>query len=312
MKKKNDPIAILSADYHLSHNPPIWRSNESDWYDAMARPLHEINELQEKYKCPVLCAGDIFDKWNSPAELINFALKNLPDEIYAVPGQHDIPNHNIQEIARSAFASLTLTERINWTTHVGIKNLYVNSFPYGRVINPVQNYRKADLNVALVHDYVWMRGHSYPNAPKEKQIPRVIKKNNKNMIDRKYYGYDMVVYGDNHAGFTTTIGKTTIWNCGALMRRDKDQIDYKPRVGLLYSDGHVEPYYLDVSKDKHLTADEMKDAKEFEEIDMEKFAVELRKLGTSSLDFAEAMKRFWCTNNTRKAVQDIVSKAMEK
>ena len=26
---------------------------------------------------PVICAGDIFDRWNAPAELINFALAYL-------------------------------------------------------------------------------------------------------------------------------------------------------------------------------------------------------------------------------------------
>ena len=78
MSKETRVIAILCADVHLSLNPPVWRSNEPDWFAAMKRPLDEIKELQKKnHDCPVFCAGDIFHKWDSPAELINWAIDNL-------------------------------------------------------------------------------------------------------------------------------------------------------------------------------------------------------------------------------------------
>jgi len=302
-------IAILTSDYHLSHKPPIWRSNEPDWYEAMLRPLGEIQELSEEYDCPVLCAGDIFDKWNSPAELINFAMKHLPRQLYAIPGQHDLPNHNLQELYRSSFASLTLSGSIDFAKMFGINNMIVQCFYFGQKIGITESSSKGTLDVALVHDYVWMGKHKYPNAPEEKEIPNGRKKPNKYMINGKYYGYDVIVYGDNHKSFLTHIGKTTIFNCGTLMRRKSDEVDYKPQVGLLYSDGSVEPHYLDISKDKHLTADEVKEAK-LEEVDMEIFAEELRKLGSSALDFADAIQQFWTKNKTPKKVKDIILKAM--
>ena len=63
--KKEKVIAILTADIHLSHKPPVWRSNEPDWYAAMRRPLYELQDLQQKYECPILAAGDMCNKWNS-------------------------------------------------------------------------------------------------------------------------------------------------------------------------------------------------------------------------------------------------------
>ena len=105
---------------------------------------------------------------------------------------------------------------------------------------------------------------------------------------------------------------TTIFNCGTLMRRKSDEVDYKPQVGLLYSDGTVKPHYLDISKDIHLTADEAKEAEALDEIDMEVFAAELRKLGSSALDFADAMKHFWSKEKTKQKVKDLITKAMEK
>ena len=314
MTMKPEVIAILCADIHLSHKPPIWRSNEPDWYAAMARPLVEIQELSEEYDCPVLCAGDIFDKWNSPAELINFALEHFPKKISAIPGQHDLPEHNLDNIYRSAYETLVRAKKIEnlipliLQPHLGIS---LKSFPFGIDIRPLKKEERSKLNIALVHDYVWYGKAKYPNAPEEKEIPKGIKKPNKHMVNGKYYGYDVIVYGDNHKSFLTHIGKTTIFNCGTLMRRKSDEEDYKPQVGLLFSDSSVERYYLDISKDVHLTVDDtVKEAEALDEIDMEVFAKELRKLGSSALDFANAIKQFWTREKTKQKVQDIILKAM--
>ena len=318
-------IAILCADIHLSHKPPIWRSNEPDWYAAMQRPLNEIEDLSAEHNCPVLCAGDIFDKWNSPAELINWAMLHLPPRMYVIPGQHDLPEHNIDNIYRSAYETLVRANKIKNIEYeqgefecgfgmfeqVVDPDMFLWGFPFGTLFF-ANEYKSKNLKIAIVHDYVWIGKHKYPNAPEEKEIPKVIKKNNKHIINGKYYGYDVIVYGDNHDGFLTYIGDTTIFNCGTLMRRKSDEVDYEPMVGLLYSDGTVEPHYLDISKDIHLTADEVKEAEALEEIDMEVFADELRKLGSSALDFVDTMKRFWGENKTRQKVQDITLKAMEK
>jgi len=320
---KNKVIAILCADIHLSHKPPIWRSNEPNWYAAMQRPLDEIQELQSKYECLVLCAGDIFDLWygalgKTSAELINWTLEHLPF-MYSIVGQHDMPEHNIEDIKRSAYKTLVIADVIKnmnalvdaqiWIGGNPDENYIMSGFPYECKIVKVPKESSKDLfEIAIVHDYIWKGFYCYPNAPKEKHIP---KRNNKHMINDKYYGYDVIVYGDNHKGFTHKIGKTTIFNCGTLMRRKSDEVDYKPQVGLLYSDGSVEPHYLDISKDKHLTADEVKEAK-LEEVDMEIFAEELRKLGSSALDFSESMKQFWTKNKTPKKVKDLILEAMEK
>src|SRR3990172_3116798 len=111
MKKKAlsqqaQPIAILTADWHLSHKPPIFRSTEPDWYAAMQRPLDEIISLSVIHHCPVLCAGDIFHKWNSPPELINFVMSQADCTKLTIAGQHDLPNHNFREIERSAYWTL--------------------------------------------------------------------------------------------------------------------------------------------------------------------------------------------------------------
>jgi DNA repair exonuclease SbcCD nuclease subunit len=312
---KRKVVAICTSDWHLSHKPPVWRSNEPDWYAAMQRPLDEINNLVKKYKCKVFCAGDIFDKWNSPPELINWTMQHIPPDVYSIPGQHDIPNHNIREMKKSAYRTLCMGREIICNLHpetydtfpfmIDDANVEIWAWPFGKQLKsiPVDN----TFAIALVHDYAWIPGFSYPNAPKEKHLFM----KSQHLINGKYYGYDVIVYGDNHKSFQTQIGKTTIFNCGTLMRRKSDEENYKPQVGLLYSDGSVEPHYLDISRDKHLAAEEAKPREQMEELDMDELADELRKLGSSALDFSDAVKQYCVSKGVKEPVQDIILKAME-
>jgi hypothetical protein len=64
MKKKI--VAIVCSDIHLKHKPPLCRWGEDDWYEAMQRPLLQLQHLADKYDAPILYAGDIFDRWNPP------------------------------------------------------------------------------------------------------------------------------------------------------------------------------------------------------------------------------------------------------
>ena len=89
MKPKS--IALLCSDIHLSLNSPICRGLDRErWFETMAHYLKKLKDIAKDHAVPIVCAGDVFDKWNSPPELINFALKHLP-EMYAI-----LPNHNLQ------------------------------------------------------------------------------------------------------------------------------------------------------------------------------------------------------------------------
>ena len=308
-------LAIFCADIHLSLKPPVWRSAEPDWFAAQARPLLEIQELQNEYKCPVICAGDIFDRyrktadgWNAPPELINFAINYLPD-MHAIPGQHDLPNHQYDDIERSAYWTLVKAGKINNMAPASVRTLsdqmVVYSLPYLYKIEPCLE-EKNYVRVAVVHDYIWIPGHSYPDAPDEKRL----KKLSQNKVGGKFYGYDVVVYGDNHKGFSTYAGKTQIFNCGTLMRRKSDEIDYRPQVGLLLESGEVVSHYLDTSEDKYITAAEVVVK---ETLEMGELVTDLQKLGKSALDFVDAMKQYMHKHGkmTSEAKQVIIE-AMEK
>jgi len=300
--RQEDVIGIFCADIHLTIQAPVWRSAEPDWMAAQDRPLKELADLQYKFKCPVLCAGDIFDTAKSLPEVINFAADNIPDNMYVIPGQHDLPEHQMEQIHKSAFQSLVNTGAvisIDYRVNI-IPDCIVVPFPFGE--NLTEAPESAKFKIAIVHEYKWIEGHSFPGAPASSKIRNSI-------LGDKYYGYDLIVYGDNHKGFQTKIGNTIIFNCGTLMRRKSDEINYKPQVGLLTKDFEMIPYYLDTSKDKHL---EVKTEEPEKNLDMSQIIKELRKLGKSKLDFADAVEMYIKAGKANERVIKILLKAMKE
>lgn len=295
-----DVIAILCSDIHLCHKSPVARSSEPDWYIAMGRQLTQLGDLQRIVKAPVICAGDIFDRWNSPPELINFAMKYMPNEMYAIPGQHDLPNHNYDDIQKSAYWTLVESGKINHL-YPGeaielADELFVYAFPWGYPVESLGN-EKEGIHLAVIHSYIWAKNKGYPGAPDEMRVSKWIP---------KLQGYDSAVFGDNHKGFMSG----QIMNCGTFMRRKMDEYNYHPMVGLLRADGAIQRFYLDCSEDVFIDVD--KTLAVLDKImEAEGFVDELEKLGTYFVDFRQVLKDYCLTNSTPKRIRAILEAVLE-
>lgn len=303
----SDVRAIFVADLHLQAKPPVCRSAEPDWFEAMARPLKELQGLVDEYKVPVLYAGDIFDRWDARPEVVNFALTHLPPG-YAVPGQHDLPNHSYDEIKRSAYWTLVEAERlinIPIDDHIVIASagLVVYGFPWGYPPRPLSEEQAACklLSIALIHRFIYTKTTGYPGAPPEARVPA---------YKAALAGYDAAVFGDNHKGFIQP-GNPTICNCGGFMRRKVDERDYRPGVGLLHTDGTVTRHYFDTSEDAFAEISEAEEAVA-KVLDMSAFVDGLRGLESDdALDFIAAMERFIRENDVPQRVAEIMIQASE-
>jgi hypothetical protein len=248
---KKDPVLIFVSDIHLSHNPPRARKGEkkTGWYNAMARPLRELNSLQRKLNVPILCAGDLFDVWDSPAELITFALRELPASMFCIPGQHDLPNWNLADIKQSAYWTLVaagkienLPENIDGLPTV-INGCEVWAYPWNGQSYPGGQlpYDNDSIKIAILHSYCWKEGYCHQGVtPENEHYTRYL----------DWSGcFDILVFGDNHEGFIQKEKYTTVVNCGGFYRRRTDQIKYRPFATILYKDKTVVPYYLDCQAD---------------------------------------------------------------
>lgn len=221
--KELEVAAIFCSDLHLSLHPPIYRSKEPDWLAAMSRPLRELRRLQDKHQCPVICCGDIFDKWKAEPELINFALKHLPKQFYTIAGQHDLPNHCVDEIHKSALSTLHIagvvhifnTERMSPFA----PDFELQAAHYGEGLPKVSKHKQYPLRIGIIHQYNWIHRCKHPGAKEQYKITAHRK---------EFKKYDYVFCGDNHIPFNLRFRAKTkhdmvFVNCGAMMIRKSDR-----------------------------------------------------------------------------------------
>lgn len=312
-------MAVLCSDVHLSHSAPLCRTGERDWYQAQERVLGEVIGLANHYRCPLVVAGDIFDRWNSPPELVNFAIdifRQAIAPVYAIPGQHDLPNHVYGYMHKSAYGTLVKSGAIkdlrgqhgptNYKVHGITVSLY--GFPWGFPVQPPSQPSEG-MRLAVVHQYIWKKGKGYPGAPEESRYTRMI---------RNLQGYTAAVFGDNHKGFLVGVptenGIIHVLNNGGLMRRKSDEMDYTPQVGLLTAEGTIHVRGLDVSEDvidvREKTVEKTVEMDRFDE-----YVKDLKDLDSGSIDFREHVYRMMdyrrVNNKVRKHVLDSMGEGTE-
>lgn len=298
--RKPNVIAILVSDIHLSSKPPVCRQEVAPWFDVMADYLRQLRTLADKYNVPILCAGDVFDKWNSSAELINFALEHLP-QMYAVPGQHDLPAHNSSEVHKSAYHTMVLANKIQ-TLEPGrprriSKALTVTGFPWEFALRP-NEHNGEGVHVALVHKFVWTKGKGFHGAPAADLATATA---------CKLKGFDVAVFGDNHKPFRLTTRYCLVWNNGGFMRRSSDDVSREPHVGVLLENGAVRRKILDTSVDVIVPVSKPNDQEQF---DMTSFVQELKQAGSTEIDYRQAVFKTLRQNKIHPNVQQIVKECL--
>jgi hypothetical protein len=295
-------IALAVADLHLGDSVPVARSAEGDWEQVQIRSLKQLCKYQLRYDCPVLIAGDLFDKPSVQPWCVNMALRHLPQKCYAIPGNHDLKNHNYADIRLTSFwtlvegGRLTLVEPGRPKEIEGAYPIRLHGFPCGVPVKPLSQPHDMFVEVALVHDYIWSgETTGYQGAPDDKFV---------GVFGKVTVGYDVVLVGDNHMSFLVA----DILNCGCFQRRKADEKNLTPCVGLLYSDGSIKRKKLDTSEDRWI--DNVADAETLVGTNCSDFIRELDALGDAALDYAAAVKRR-LANGVSKEVKEVVLRCLE-
>ena len=308
-------IAIVSGDWHLSESPPVVRSVEPDWLAVQAGYLKQLKTLQQDLRgVPILVAGDLFDRWNSLAHLINHALSWLKGmKVYAIPGNHDLPNHNHDQLRRSAYwtlveAGVIIDMQPSLSYNAGLFTCW--PFPHGFKVTPPNRGSDVAIHVALIHDYIWTKDTGHAEAPEDKRLGAWL---------RRLQGYDVAVFGDNHKSILKVSREKlapyhpiTVFNCGSLMRRTTDERDYKPCVGLLHADGTIKRHHLDTSKDRFIDLDDSvtKQLEKGLEIDLAGLTEELSRLHMEKLDFAKLVLRLCEKHKVPAEVRTVILRCL--
>jgi hypothetical protein len=319
--KNKHLVAVACADLHFYHKAPLARSCEEDWLEVQWGYLRQLQEVARKgdsypsesglpvsLGVPVLIAGDLFDRAVVAPEVVNLLLQELPPRTYAIAGNHDLPNHRYEALGKCSYGTLVAAGKVidvkpgESITIEGPTPIRLHGFPCGVDVKPLDKPHDLYLEIALVHAYIWTKNTGYPGAPEEKRA---------RCYTPDLAGYDIAIFGDNHIPFEyqPKEGAALVYNCGGFLRRKSDEKFHQPSVGLIYSDGNMERYYLDCSHDKFLEGEEV--LRILDGVGANGFIESLLELGDAALDFREAVKHLLAREKVDSRVKGIILKALE-
>lgn len=279
--------ALLTADWHLRDTVPTCRTD--DFWIAQWKKVAFVRELAERYDCPVLHAGDLLDHWRSSPLLLSTAINQMPPKFWTVMGNHDLPQHNLEQSVKSGIRTLEAAEAINILPgcHMGQ--------------TPTRDHMLwiANRPVLVWHEGVWKGEKPWPNCTALQAIE----------VLEQFPDFDLIVTGDFHTPCIEKLEGRLLVNPGSLMRQTADQIDFKPRVYAWNAEENkATPIYLPIDPDA-VSRDHLNKVKD-RDTRIEAFVARLQGQWTVDLNFEDNIKRFMTENELDARTQEIILKAI--
>lgn len=307
-------VFLACADLHLRDDTPVCRMD--DYRLAQVEKFGFLCRWADKLKVPIVIAGDVFNHWKPSHELVAMVIalsKNL--KVIAVPGQHDLPQHNLDLLHKSGLGVLreagweVLTDGEVFTIGVAVKErismkseerkmvgrFMVRGYAFGE--EPPKNM---EADVLLWHKMTYVGKAPFPgcNAPccsaLAKQFPKV----------------KLIITGDNHQSFVYQHPNgPTILNPGSMTRMDTTQVNFRPRFYAVDDRLEYNPIYFSIKQgvisNTHLEKEKERNEK------LEAFVNRISDDMEVGLSFSENMTRFFDTDRTAKPVREMILSAME-
>jgi DNA repair exonuclease SbcCD nuclease subunit len=286
MPSKN-PIAVLCADLHLREDQPLARTD--DYQDTQWNKFRFLLEAARENNIPILCAGDIFNKARVSKEFEKKIVRIIEQHgvtFFAIPGNHDLPYHNLKNLDDSSLGILELSEN-------------VKLFPVELDTIYIENY--FNFKIGMIHSLIH---RDNPIVVEGKTISSKAK-----TFLKKNPDLDVILSGDNHEHFVEEFEGRLLINPGSMMRMKASQIAHKPCFLLLYSDLSYETIYYPIKKG--VLNREHIDVKEKQEERMNKFIQKITGKENISVSFEDNLYNYIKANKIRKPVEALIQEAIE-
>ncbi|MHC4574388.1 MAG: metallophosphoesterase [Planctomycetota bacterium] len=292
---------IFTSDWHVRYDQPINRKD--NFLELQKEALIEIASIAKKNKATIIVGGDIFHRAKpiNPQylEILLYEIFKYC-EIYFLPGQHDLIDHNIENFDNGSIGILNRFS--NWKFHqeaVFNDKVIIWNFGWNQEIE--ETGCLDDLKIAVFHKFISIL--PLPPWMKDKGI-------SSKELCNKYPSYNIFVSGDNHSGFVYKNEKTNqlVFNPGCLTRQKISEKDYKPRCYLFNTDTKQYKiiYLLDNNPDVF-----RKDTKEKEKLERESridsFIELAGKKKKITWDYEENLKQFCLENKIKKDISDEIN-----
>jgi len=280
--------AIILSDIHLTLDRPKCRLD--DWEIFMIKTFQYIEGLRLTYNCPIICAGDLFDKHKPSPELLAFAFMYLPDDMWVVPGNHDLEAHNIKFLKKSGLYPLYVAEKIK----------IINSGHWGDTDpQPILKLGGREFIVWHVFTYKGELPWKDCKAPDCKKVMSGLK-------------CETIFTGDNHKTFMYKRGNQLIFNAGSLFQMKADQIDHKPVVGLWNAKSNTVTLHEIPRAPQGMISRAHLEIKQQKENRYGAFISNVKDYGVSIKGFEHNMDKFLISNTVSEKVKNVISKVMEE
>jgi predicted phosphodiesterase len=304
--KKAD--AILVGDIHATLRQPICRMD--DFGAALFGKLSFLRSLQAKHdNCLILQPGDFFDRWylDRGEQWLLTRLIDVIKNWICIPGQHDLPQHNLGLYHRSNLAVLEEAGCVKvFKNEMALlrDRFGIQGFGWGRSPreNWETNFEDGGREVALIHRMTYLNKPPYPGAEESGGTAE--------QLMRQMKGFDLIVVGDNHETFTYEEGGRWLVNPGSLMRLTAKQADHRPVCFLWFADtnsiSRVEiPHHAGVVSREHIDQSVRRDER------LQAFVEHLQGEVDLELSYEENVKRYMAQNKTPEPVREIVREVIE-
>lgn len=281
---------ILTSDWHLRETLPVCRTD--NFWEAQWKKVNFIKELQEKYNCPVIHAGDLFHHWKPSPFLLSTTIEYLPKMFYTVYGNHDLPQHNLE-----------LAEKCGINVLLKAKKLKVlPNASWGQEPDEYSQYSFYSNSSTLVwHKMTWKDKEPFPGC-KDDPAKQILK---------KYPQYNLIVTGDNHETFVEKYEDRILVNPGSITRQIATQEEHKPCVFLWNSAYNIVkkvfiPIEENIISREHIVEVNKRNDR------IEAFISGLQTDLDFDVSFSTNLRKFLHKNKTKSEVVKIIDKFIEK
>lgn len=286
---------IVTSDWHIRSSTP--ENRKDDFLLTQEKKIKFILEKSVKHKAPIIIAGDIGDKpkWENWLLRKYISLfKSHPEKIYALPGQHDLPGHRLDQLKQSALGVLIASKAVSpLLKELIIGDYLISPFPFGKKIKP-PHLIKNKKHIAVIHTLVsktklWAGQENFISA--------------KNLLRK--YNYDFIISGDNHQSFYECYKNKTLINPGSLMRTTIGQKDHLPKCYLInLSEGSIQKIFLPIDFSSNVLNVEEIENKNKKDKRIKAFVNSLNSDFEFKIKFSENLKKFFFKNKTNRRVKD--------
>jgi len=276
----NKPDALLCADLHIREDQPVCRVD--NYFQAQEKKIKFILNKADEYNCPVLCAGDFFDKAKSSKwlEIYIINLFGKGRRFYVIPGNHDLPTHSLEKLNESSLGILQAAKVIK-----------IFKVPLGDYFSVLEQIGNEKVKIKITH--------------------KMIEKCNSKVELSTQQDTNLILSGDNHLTFIQKTTNQLLVNPGSMMRMSADQILHIPCVFLYYANTNtVKPVHIPIEKDV-VVREHIEIKKEYDER-MKSYIEKMNDDIELSLCFKNNIKNYMNNNKIKNSVKNIIFECLEK